>query len=410
MSKFIIIVFPKFTDHTLRITERALALPDVRVGLVTSTPFEDLREDLREKAAGHWRVGLWEMLDPNTLAWAVSELSRHHGPVAALFSPQEHNQGACAVVREWVGIPGMSVEATKNFRDKQRMKDMLRAAGIPCAKSRRVCGEGDAWDFANEIGLPVVIKPVEGTASAVTFRVDTPDQMRYAMAELRPAPDRQAIIEEFVTGQEHSIDTFTVRGKPVFHTITDYYPSCLEVMCNGWIQWNVVLPRDVDDPKNDDIREVAFRTLEVLGMDSGMSHLEWFRRPDGSIKVSEVGARPPGAQFTQLVSYHADFDALTAWLNLLLYDEFEVPERRYSTAIAYLRGQGTGCVRCVHGYEQMQKDLGDMICLHHEPRPGDPKGSNYEGEGYVIVRHSDAEVVREAVRRVVTHVKVELGW
>jgi formate-dependent phosphoribosylglycinamide formyltransferase (GAR transformylase) len=409
VSKFIIIAFPKFTDHTIRITERAVALPDVQVALVTATPFEDLQADLREKVVGHWRVGLWDMLEANTMAWAVTELSKRHGPVDAVFSPQEHCQGACAVVREWMGISGMSAEATKNFRDKQRMKDLLRAAGIPCAKSRRVCAEGDAWDFVNEIGLPVVIKPVEGAASAVTFRVDTPDQMRHAMAELRPSPDRQAIIEEFIIGQEHSIDTFTVRGEPVFHTITDYYPSCLEVMRNDWIQWNVVLPKDVEDPKNDDIRDVAFRTLEVLGMDSGMSHLEWFRKPDGSIRVSEVGARPPGAQFTQLVSYHADFDSITAWLKLMLYHEFDVPQRRYSTAIAYLRGQGNGTVKAVHGFEQMKKDLGSMICLMHEPKPGDPKGSNYEGEGYVIVRHPDAEVAREAVKRVVTSVKIELG-
>jgi len=180
-------------------------------------------------------------------------------------------------------------------------------------------------------------------------------------------------------------------------------------MTYEWIQWTVVLPKEVDDPKNDDIREVAFRTLEVLGMDSGMSHLEWFRKPDGSLRVSEVGARPPGAQFTQLVGYHAGFDALTAWLKLLLWDEFEVPERRYSTAIAYLRGQGQGTVRAVHGLEQMQKELGSMICAMHTPMPGDPKGSNYEGEGYVIVRHADPEVVREATRRIVSNVKVELG-
>jgi hypothetical protein len=109
------------------------------------------------------------------------------------------------------------------------------------------------------------------------------------------------------------------------------------------------------------------------------------------------------------VSYHADFDALTAWLKLVLYHEFEVPERRYSTAIAYLRGQGEGVVKAVHGFEQMKRDLGDMICLMHEPKPGDPKGANYEGEGYVIVRHPDAEVAREAVRRIVTSVRVEIG-
>ena len=159
MSKFIIISFPHFTHHTIRVTECALGLPDVKVGLVTHDPIEGLREDLREKVAGHWRTGLWELLEPPTMAWAVSELSKRHGPVHRLISPQEHVQGVCAAVREEMGIPGPSVEVTSNFRDKARMKDMLRAAGVPCAKSRRVCSEGDAWTSSRRTACPWCSSP-----------------------------------------------------------------------------------------------------------------------------------------------------------------------------------------------------------------------------------------------------------
>ena len=65
-------------------------------------------------------------------------------------------------------------------------------------------------------------------------------------------------------------------------------------MRNPWIQWSVLLPREIDGPQYDDIRQVAFRALDALGMETGLSHLEWFRRKDGSIAISEVAARPPG--------------------------------------------------------------------------------------------------------------------
>jgi len=43
------------------------------------------------------------------------------------------------------------------------------------------------------------------------------------------------------------------------------------------------------------------------------------------------------------------------------------------------------------------------------PTPGEPQGSNYEGEGYIIFRHPDIQVVRDAVARVVGTVRVVLG-
>ena len=36
--------------------------------------------------------------------------------------------------------------------------------------------------------------------------------------------------------------------------------------------------------------------FKFLGLQTGMTHMEWFGRPDGSIAIGEIGARPPGAQ------------------------------------------------------------------------------------------------------------------
>jgi formate-dependent phosphoribosylglycinamide formyltransferase (GAR transformylase) len=267
----------------------------------------------------------------------------------------------------------------------------------------------EARTFANEIGLPLVLKPLEGAAAQATFQVETEDALRDALASLDPAPGREVIVEEFVQGEEHSCDTFTLRGQPLFHTVTDYAPTALHVMRNPWIQWNVVLPREVDDPRYDDIRAVAFRALEVLGMDTGLSHLEWFRRADGSVVVSEVGARPPGAQFTTLISRANDFDSLRAWVRLIVDEEFEKPERKYAAGAAYLRGQGRGCVRAVHGWEAVEREIHDLVTDARLPAIGQHPGVTYEGEGYVLVRHPETAVVEDALRFVVSNVRVELG-
>ena len=53
--------------------------------------------------------------------------------------------------------------------------------------------------------------------------------------------------------------------------------------------------------------------------------MEWFRRPDGSVAVSEVGARPPGAQITSMLCYAHDFDLYSAWAALMMDGSFDPP-------------------------------------------------------------------------------------
>ena len=151
----------------------------------------------------------------------------------------------------------------------------------------------------------------------------------------------------------------------------------------------------------------------VLGaIGAGLAIVKVRRRvllaPDGSVAVSEVGARPPGAQISSMLGYVHDVDFYRVWCELMLLGRFDPPERRYAAGTAYLRGQGRGRVRAVHGVEKLQSEIGHLVVEARLPQPGQPASSSYEGEGYVIVRDPDTEVVRDALRRIVSEVRVEL--
>lgn len=210
-------------------------------------------------------------------------------------------------------------------------------------------------------------------------------------------------------GDEHSFETVSIDGRAVWHSLTHYYPSPLEVLRNPWIQWCLVLPREVEEPQYDDIRHSAFRALDVLGMETGLSHMEWFRRPDGSIAISEVAARPPGAQMTTIMSRAHDFDFVAAWARLMVFNEFAAPPRRYAVGAAYLRGQGRGRVKAIHGLDQVQHEIGSLVVDARLPTPGQEPTGSYEGEGFVIVRHAETAVVQRALQRLISLVRVELG-
>jgi hypothetical protein len=402
---FVLFAAPLLSENAFRMIEATASLPGVQLGVITHDPVEGLRH-LRGSVA-HWQVT--DILDPEQLLWAGRELAERNRSVDRLFGAYEQLQVPLAEARAALGIPGMSVEAAMNFRDKARMKDALRAAGIPCARHRLAPHANDAVSFAESSGFPVVVKPPAGAGAQQTFRVENMEQLRRALAHHAISPGNPVLVEEFIVGEEHSFETMSIEGRAVWHSLTRYYPTPLEVVENPWIQWCLVLPREVDSSRYDDIRAAGRRALEALGMGTGLTHMEWFRRRDGTLAISEVAARPPGAQITTLVSHANDIDFVQAWARLMIFGEFDPPERKYAAGAAFLRGQGRGRVRAVYGWTQVQSELSDVIVDMKLPQPGATPSLSYEGDGFVIVRHPETRVVEEAVARVVSLVRVELA-
>jgi carbamoylphosphate synthase large subunit len=405
--KNVVFVAPFAMTTTLRFIRAVAGLPDVRLALVTQDPAEKLPDDLRAAAAAHWRVA--DGLNTDQIEQGVRALSKAMGGVDCLIGTLEQLQVQLAEVRARLGLRGLSVAAAENFRDKARMKTALRNAGLPCARHRLAESAEQAMQFAAQVGYPIVVKPPAGAGAKATFRVDDDQQMRGAIDVSRPAKGREVLLEEFVVGEEHSFDTVCIRGRPVWHSLSRYTPTPLEVLRNPWIQWCVMIPREVDAPQWDDVRRVGFRALEVLGQGTGVSHMEWFRRKNGTLAVSEIAARPPGAQFCTLISYANDFDFYKAWARLVVFEEFDAPERKYAAGAAYLRGQGDGRVKAIHGLDELQKELGHLVVEAKLPQAGQGPAGGYEGEGFVIVRHPETAVVEKALSRIVSVARVEMA-
>ena len=402
---FVVFAAPLLSDNAMRMVEAAASLPGVRLGVITHDSADAMRH--LHGSVAHWKVA--DIMNVDQLVWATRELGFRKGPVERLFGAYEQLQVPLAQAREALGLPGLSVQAAINFRDKARMKTLLRSNGLPCARHRLAPSVDDASAFAEVSGFPVVVKPPAGAGAHQTYRVENMDQLRRALAVQPPSATTPVLLEEFVRGEEHSFETISIDGQSVWHSLTHYYPTPLHVLENPWIQWCLVLPREIDNPRYDDIRNAGRRALDVLGMTTGLTHMEWFRRPDGSIAISEVAARPPGAQITTLVSRAHDIDFVHAWARVMIFGEFDPPERRYAAGAAFLRGQGDGRVSAIQGWDTVQNEFRELITDVKLPEVGTPQSSSYEGEGFVIVRHPETLVVEQAVARIVSLMRIDLS-
>src|SRR5215211_3509467 len=352
-------VAPFLLPATARFVATAATLPDVSIGVITAEPAERLSPELKQQLDGHWQVD--DPLDPQQLVEAVRGLSKQLGPVERLVGALEQLQVPMAYAREQLGIDGMDVQTALNVRDKSRMKTVLHAAGIPCARHQLVTDTSEALAFAESVGFPLVAKPPAGAGAQATYRLDDATALHGWLQAITPRADAPGLLEEFLVGDEHTFDSVTIGGRMVWASVSDYVPPPLDVLRNPWIQWTVLLPRELDDPRYAGIGDIGPAALRALGVREGLTHMEWFRRPDGSVAVSEVGARPPGAQISSMLGYVHDVDFYRTWAELMILDKFDPPQRKFAAGTAYLRGQGRGRVRAVHGLDELQRQIGHLV-------------------------------------------------
>ena len=398
----VVFVAPFPLDATMRFARAASRLDGVRLlGIVQKPP---QGEDAKLFADV---VLVEDGLDTAQLIMAARVLERRHGKIHRVLGILEPLQVQLGQVRRALNVPGTTPETADLFRDKARMKDELRKHGLPCARHKLIRSWADAEAFVADVGLPLVLKPPAGMGCKSTWRISSKEQLRAALQALHASPDRPALAEEFLRGREHSFETITIDGKVRFQSATRYFPSPLEVMETPWVQWVVVLPRTIDGADYSDARELGVRAIAALGLETGMTHMEWFRRDDGTLAIGEIAARPPGANIVLANSYAHDADMYRAWARAVVDDAFDGPyERKYAVGVAFLRGIGHGRVAGIDGVERANELVGHLVVESKLPKPGTPRSESYEGEGYVVVRDPDTEVVKAAVKTIIETIQI----
>ena len=97
--------------------------------------------------------------------------------------------------------------------NKDLTKSLLRSCGVPVPSGEVVHSVKAAWEIAQEIGLPVVVKPRDGNRGrGVMLNLRSQDEVESAYAIAR-AEDPDVIVERYIEGDEHRV--LVVGGKVI---------------------------------------------------------------------------------------------------------------------------------------------------------------------------------------------------
>ena len=402
MSSTVVMLSPGYPSEMAFFT-RALAAVGARVIGVGDQPPHALPTAARAALAHYEQVSL---SDEGAVTAALLGVARHVDidQVECLWEPY---MLLAARVRETFGLPGMTVEQTVPFRDKERMKQVLDAAGVRTPWHLSATTVAGVWEAAERIGFPLIVKPIAGAGSADTYRVDSVQALNDVLPLLRHVP--QVSVEEFVDGEELTYDTVCAHGQVLFENMLWYRPRPLQMRMHEWISPVSIALRDLDVPDVQAGRRMGRQVLDALGFQAGFTHMEWYRKADGEVVFGEIGARPPGARVVDLMNYSTDGDLYVGWADAVVHGRMQPLERRYNAGSIFKRARGVGHITHVDGLDRLLAEYGDSVALVDLLPVGAPRRdwrSTVIGDGLVMVRHPDFQRTVEITDRFAADLRI----
>lgn len=198
---------------------------------------------------------------------------------------------------ELLGTPGNGTALSPARRDKFRMIETVKAAGVP-GTEQIVTADADellGW-YASQAGR-VVLKPVSSTGNDGVHFCDSADEVRAAFAKLigqvsvLGQENRTVLAQEYLVGSEYIVNTVSRDGA---HHVTDIW-KMHHIGANGVRDLPAgaeLLPRHGAD--QDALVEHTLLVLDALGITDGPAHSELKLTPKGA-RLVETGARLCGA-------------------------------------------------------------------------------------------------------------------
>ena len=186
------------------------------------------------------------LADEGAVLDALRGLARHASidQVECLWEPY---MLLAARIREAFGLPGLTVEQTVPFRDKETMKRVLDAAGHPHARGTSARAPSPrsgrpprrSATRSSSSRSPAPARPTP-TGSTPTRSSPT------VLPLLRHVPE--VSVEEFVDGEEFTFDTICAGGQILFEHVLWYRPRPLQMRMHEWVSPVSISLRDLSVP------------------------------------------------------------------------------------------------------------------------------------------------------------------
>lgn len=233
-----------------------------------------------------------------------------------------------AYVAKQLNLRGIGEELALQFTDKYEMRKKARELGVAVPDFRKAAILEEALAAGEELGYPLVVKPLDSQGSRGVFRLASPEELRGKFPESQAfSPQGAVIVEQFVNGREFVADGFAMGGR--YRTldvgIQEHFDGAGRFIANMCMVFSTAGPLSEDMRK---VEEANTRLIRGMGLPFGITHSEYIlSADDGRVYLVECAARGGGVFISShLTRYACGFDTNTALIDFLMEGRERFPE------------------------------------------------------------------------------------
>ncbi len=320
----------------------------------------------------------------------VYQAAKEFGAEGIMTLATDMPMRALAYATTKLGIPGISYETAVKATDKGEMIKAFEACGVSHPWYFIVSSPEELDLISNEITYPCISKPTDNSGSRGVMLINTPEELKesviYSSSQGRKGG---VIIEEYMRGNEVSVEVIVLNGMPNILQVTDK----LTTGAPHFVEMGHNQPSRLPEKDVDAIKKLASQAVLAVGIKNGPAHVEIMLTENGP-KMVELGARMGGDCITtHLVPLSTGIDMVKATIQIALGETPDIePKFQKGSAIRFLDAP-SGVIIAIDGVKEAEACEG-VIEVALTKNVGDASGSidsSTDRLGYVIAQADNAE-------------------
>lgn len=291
-------------------------------------------------------------------------------------------------VADSLGLVGNPMDCVEASTNKHTMRKCFEENGDPSPKSIRVKDVSELQGV--ELSYPLIVKPVDRSGSRGITKLEGPEGLDEAIERAKAQGfEKYALVEEFATGQEYSVEFVSWKGRHQFLALTKKFTTGAPM----FIETGHIEPAPVSDDTLEQVKAVVEHALNSLGIQYGASHSELKISKEGKINLIEIGGRMGGDFIgSTLVELSTGYDFVGAVIDIALGTEPKSQKTQgYNAGVRFVFDESD-----IEVFERIKREHPEIIVDSEIHEITDEKvvdsGSRF---GYYIMASDSADVLNQ---------------
>lgn len=273
-------------------------------------------------------------------------------PDGAVSLTSDAGMMAVGTLRKHYDLPGADLDILHLMVNKAEQRRVWQENGLPIPEWYAAKSVTQARKAVKQLGLPVVVKPVDSAGSRGVTVVESESEIGDAIGKaFNASSTRTIIIEAVLGGREYTVETLTIEK---IHYVLAVTVKQKVPGTRGTVACELATPDS--SLIIDRVGTIACRALEALGYPQGPGHTEIMLDEKDNIGIIETSGRGGGFMVADgLVPACSGYDLNKATVMMAVGERVHKPDvesKKKACVLRFIPSQ-PGRVRRIFGFDEV---------------------------------------------------------